>query len=446
VTGIEALKGTGKTKYEPVAGGGSLVARGLTAKVRYYYQYWEGGRKARCPFGDHSKDGDSDGGANSTKYTLAGARSRAVTLAAIQKEQGDLIGYLADQREAAEETIQSNREARVERKKDARKYSLEKLCKAYSDHLTSQDKASASTVRNALTLWVVKRHPELAATKASDITTEDVLTILRSVIDAGHTTMTNRLRSYLSAAYTFGIGSATDPLTNSEAEGFRLTANPIVAVKPVQRFEVHGERALSIPELAELITRLEGLETPPAMAVLLALRLGGQRITQLLNVTPERYDSDSNTVTLVDSKGRRTKPRLHVLPVVDAALPILNDALSAQHPQRTGLWNGLTLDTVSKEVAIISRGMTADGMAEPFTLRDLRRTCETRLAAMGISKDLRAQLQSHGLSGVQAKHYDKHDYLDEKRQALEAWNVRLDELLTGSEHHGNVVQLEQTIG
>ena len=51
---------------------------------------------------------------------------------------------------------------------------------------------------------------------------------------------------------------------------------------------------------------------------------------------------------------------------------------------------------------------------------DLRRTVETRLAAEGISKDVRAHLQSHGLGGVQSKHYDRHDYLAEKRAALEA--------------------------
>ena len=58
---------------------------------------------------------------------------------------------------------------------------------------------------------------------------------------------------------------------------------------------------------------------------------------------------------------------------------------------------------------------------EPFNLRDIRRTCETRLAAIGINKDTRAQLLSHGISGVQAKHHDRYDYLAEKREALEVW-------------------------
>jgi integrase len=56
----------------------------------------------------------------------------------------------------------------------------------------------------------------------------------------------------------------------------------------------------------------------------------------------------------------------------------------------------------------------------PFTAGDIRRTVETRLAAEGLSKDVRAQLQSHGLGGVQSRHYDRHDYLAEKREAMEA--------------------------
>lgn len=56
----------------------------------------------------------------------------------------------------------------------------------------------------------------------------------------------------------------------------------------------------------------------------------------------------------------------------------------------------------------------------PFTLGDLRRTVETRLAGVGISDGVRAQLQSHDLGGIQARHHDRHDYGDEKRAALEA--------------------------
>jgi hypothetical protein len=61
------------------------------------------------------------------------------------------------------------------------------------------------------------------------------------------------------------------------------------------------------------------------------------------------------------------------------------------------------------------------------------------MASMGISRDLRAQIQSHGLGGVQQRHYDRHDYREEKRKALEAWATRLIE----GPPPGNVVPIKR---
>jgi len=47
------------------------------------------------------------------------------------------------------------------------------------------------------------------------------------------------------------------------------------------------------------------------------------------------------------------------------------------------------------------------------------------LAALGVSSDILAQAQSHGLVGVQARHYDRHNYMAELRSTLEAWNQHL---------------------
>jgi hypothetical protein len=51
------------------------------------------------------------------------------------------------------------------------------------------------------------------------------------------------------------------------------------------------------------------------------------------------------------------------------------------------------------------------------------------LASLGVSKDTRAQLQSHGLGGVQSRHYDRYSYLSEKQSALAIWERHLHDLL-----------------
>jgi hypothetical protein len=43
-----------------------------------------------------------------------------------------------------------------------------------------------------------------------------------------------------------------------------------------------------------------------------------------------------------------------------------------------------------------------------------------------VSLEDRAHLQSHGLSGVQSRHYDKHKRINEARAALEKLRLLLD--------------------
>lgn len=54
-----------------------------------------------------------------------------------------------------------------------------------------------------------------------------------------------------------------------------------------------------------------------------------------------------------------------------------------------------------------------------FQAKRIRSGVETLLASAGVSQDIRGRLQSHGIVGVQARHYDGHDYVPEKRKALE---------------------------
>ena len=56
---------------------------------------------------------------------------------------------------------------------------------------------------------------------------------------------------------------------------------------------------------------------------------------------------------------------------------------------------------------------------EGFQLKRVRSGVETLLAANRISREIRWRVQSHGLTGTQARHYDGHDYMLEKRQALD---------------------------
>ena len=57
---------------------------------------------------------------------------------------------------------------------------------------------------------------------------------------------------------------------------------------------------------------------------------------------------------------------------------------------------------------------------EGFEPKRLRSGIETAPASLGIGREIRAQVQSHGLGRVQDRHHDDHDYMVEKRVALQA--------------------------
>ena len=53
---------------------------------------------------------------------------------------------------------------------------------------------------------------------------------------------------------------------------------------------------------------------------------------------------------------------------------------------------------------------------------DVRRTVKTTMGKAGISKEVRDRIQNHALNDVSTKHYDRYDYLSEKRHGLKIWN------------------------
>lgn len=65
------------------------------------------------------------------------------------------------------------------------------------------------------------------------------------------------------------------------------------------------------------------------------------------------------------------------------------------------------------------------------------------MASLGIHKDVRAQVQSHGLGGVQDRHYDRYEYMAEKKAAITAWQDYLDLQAFGNPMASNVREIKR---
>ena len=70
--------------------------------------------------------------------------------------------------------------------------------------------------------------------------------------------------------------------------------------------------------------------------------------------------------------------------------------------------------------------------ADPPSPHDLRRTVGTRLAELRIPKEIRDRVLNHIAGDVGSKHYNLHDYADEKRDALNRWALVVEAIVTGA--------------
>ena len=320
------------------------------------------------------------------------------------------------------------------------RYTLRALCDAYTEFLaTKGKKQSARHARSIFKCHVFDSHPDIAALPARDVTSDHAATLVRKVIEQGKDRTAGVLRSYLSAAFNASRKARYDAKLPSSFIAYQVQTNPVepIATIAVQR----GDRTLNADEMKAYMAALSDDDLAD-QALKLALFSGGQRMAQLLRAKVSDYDKYTQTLRLWDGKGKRTTPREHLLPLAPKAAVIVQKLLTRAEVLKTQLLfssfgsTQLVDTTPGKRATSICTSMKC----EAFNLRDIRRTCETMLAGIGISRDTRAQLLSHGLSGVQAAHYDRHTYTDEKRAALVAWEQRLDDIETGRNSE-NVVQI-----
>ncbi len=351
--------------------------------------------------------------------SLKAARARAQELARVREDGGD-------------PRVHVEREQIEQERRDAEKResgTFDDLLDAYVQSLDG--KSSARDVEDTIERHVRNPFARLMQRKASDITTRDLVAIIARVINAGSERKSNMVRAYLHAAFAKALKSDNNPLHAAQHRSlFRLTANPVANIPRQKDFDRVGDRVLTDDELRAYWRALDARSDPIAAALKCALLLGGQRMTQLLRVTWDDYDEIAGTLRLRDPKGRGGA-RDHLLPVstrVAALIPALHPD-GGPYIFTTGHGVPIHNTTLSSEVLAIAATIVKRG--ESFSGRDLRRTVETRMSKLGVSKDIRAQVLSHGLTrDIQSKHYDRNAYLPEKTAALAKWEQHIDEVNT----------------
>jgi hypothetical protein len=407
-------------------GTGRLYARISASGARdFYFRYTTstGDRVAR-PLGQFARTPEPG------KLTLTQAREEVSRLRAKLKNEPDRDLRAAEKRDdrAREEAEAARLAIEIERVKTLEakeRYTVAALADTYFRHLRRLGKPSARDVES-----IFRNHlygTEWATRTAADLSAKETAALLRRVVDAGRGRTAAKFRSYLRAAYALALNAELDASVSSDFLPFRVQSNPVASTGSLSHYNNAREHTLTEQELRAYWKRLDKLKSEQVRAALkLALLLGGQRGAQLLRLQRADVDLQGGKLRLYDSKGRRKKPRIHELPLTEEAAAILRPMVQRAEALRCD-WiftsNGtvpIVPDTLAATVSKIAEEMVKDQESRfSFIPSDIRRTVETVLASKGISRDIRAQIQSHGLSGVQVRHYDRHDYRDEKRRVLE---------------------------
>lgn len=397
--------------------GGSLQARRLAGgAVQLYWRYSHEGKGHREPIGFHDpKSPPKQLTATAQGFGRMAAIERCRELA---KMHGDHLGGL---REVNEEAAKAHAARKVEEVERGAK-TLAALLAVYVAYLKAQGRRSWYDAAQIFRLHVEVPWPKVASKPAADVTPDEILDMLRRLAELGKGRSANKLRSYLRAAYQCAIDVRATASIPVAFKAFRIAFNPAAQTRRDPKHDRADKNPLSLAELRTYWHRIRRADGLAGSALRLHLLTGGQRIEQLVRLKTRDVKDDS--LTIFDAKGRPGhEPRPHMLPItadLAAAIGPLPQVGEFVLSTRSGDKHISTTTLAGWARAIVGNAIAG------FQLKRVRSGVETLLAANGLSREIRGHLQSHGLTGVQAKHYDGHDYMPEKRHALELLHALLE--------------------
>ena len=131
---------------------------------------------------------------------------------------------------------------------------------------------------------------------------------------------------------------------------------------------------------------------------------------------------------------RRTKNGLpHLVPLPSLAVKLFRRAVELAGDAPFVFPSDKTRNAILGEYTLgqaTERLITSGRMkCKPFSPKDLRTTVKTGLARLGIPREIRDRVQNHKPQGVGDRDYNFHDYIDEKREALERWAAHIETLI-----------------
>jgi len=253
---------------------------------------------------------------------------------------------------------------------------------------------------------------------ARDVEPDEITAIIRPIYERGKRSMADHVRSYIRSAFSWGLKSEHD-YRSTATRRFRLTYNPAAGI-PTEPKTI-GTRWLSEEEFVRLYRWLECPDTPVHPSYPRAVQiimLTGQRVEEIARLHVDQWDARERIIDWTKTKNLQP----HAVPVPSLAAELIESIIPNEHG-----WFFPSAKDPSKPV---SHGTLYSfvwrqrdrGVIPHATNRDLRRTFKTLAGKAGIPKEIRDRLQNHALQDVSSKHYDRWNYMVEKRAGMAKWD------------------------
>ena len=283
---------------------------------------------------------------------------------------------------------------------------VEDLLEAYIAQHVSQNRSARGTsqmLRRELASW--------SSRSIHEICKRDVIEVIAAIEQRGAGVAANKTLKAIKTFLRWCVGRAV--LDHSPAEGI-----------PLPTKEVPRDRVLTDDELARVVIAARNIGGPYGGIVEL-LALTGQRREEAARCVWEEIDFHSRTWTLPNLRTKNAKP--HVVHLSDQAIAVLSQA------KRQGrLIFSVAGTHWFQDFSNAKRELDVLSGVNGWRLHDLRRTCVSGMAGLGVAPHVADKILNHqsgSISGVAAV-YQRHQFLAERKEALERWGTHVAQIVS----------------
>lgn len=239
---------------------------------------------------------------------------------------------------------------------------------------------------------------------AARLTRAEAVNVLDTLAKAGKVAIAGRTLAYARACYAWA------------AKRGKVPENPFAAL-PVAAGVTERERELSAEEIGKVWTAASRMPEPfgPFLCLLLLTLC---RRDEVAGMRWSELSADLTTWTIPGA--RMKKGAAHVVALPEAARAALRTVKRRDGVDLVFTTTGKTpISGFAKAKASLDKA----AKVSDWRLHDIRRTGVSALAAMGFNPVVADKLLAHQPSTLHgaAKTYQRYDFADERRRALEAW-------------------------